>query len=89
MSKHGRAVMPWGKYRGVRLRLVPDDYLSWLTTTTILKADRWKWLRDSLLAELKFRGFNMEKVSEADVETETFPGDTPVIRRKFRPEMED
>lgn len=90
MSKHGRAVMPWGKYKGVRIRLLPDDYLSWLTTTDLIKntgkyyntRDRWRWLRDSLIAELKFRGYNVESVLVPDPKIVT--EETSRVRRKFR-----
>ena len=58
--RHGRAIMPWGKYRGVRVRLIPDTYLSWLTTTFVLTAPEWRWLKDSLLAELRFRGLRAD-----------------------------
>ena len=62
--------MPWGKYKGVRIRLLPNDYLSWLTTTDILKARRWGWLRESLLAELRFRGFNVGVAVDVDVDVD-------------------
>lgn len=56
LMRHGRAVMPWGKWKGCRIRLLPDSYISWLTSTPILKDPRWHYLKASLLAELKFRG---------------------------------
>jgi len=56
MSRHGRAVMPWGKYKGVRISLIPNPYLSFLTTTHVMTAPEWAWLKDSLLAELRHRG---------------------------------
>jgi uncharacterized protein (DUF3820 family) len=58
--KHGRAILPFGKYKGVRIRLVPDDYLSWLTTAPMMQSLAWRWLWDSLIAELKFRGLKYE-----------------------------
>jgi hypothetical protein len=67
MSRHGHAQMPWGKFRGVRIRLLPDDYLSWLTTAPMLRDEaRWKWLWDSVIAELKFRGLNYEAAATDD-----------------------
>lgn len=80
--KHGRAVMPFGKHKGVRIRLLPDDYLSWLTTTDLIKSVQWKWLRDSLIAELKFRGYNVEAVLVPDVKIVV--EETERVRRKFR-----
>jgi uncharacterized protein (DUF3820 family) len=80
--RHGRAVMPWGKYKGVRIRLLPDDYLSWLTTTEIIKAEQWRWLRDSLIAELKFRGYNVESVLLPD--RKIVVEETGRVKRKFR-----
>jgi uncharacterized protein (DUF3820 family) len=70
-NRHGRAVLPWGKYKGVRIRLVPDDYLSFLTTTVILQDSKWDWLRESLLAELRHRGFRADL---ADEPTSDFAG---------------
>lgn len=58
--RHGRATIPFGKYKGVRIRLLPDDYLSFLTTLNLIRDPKWKWLLDSLLAELSFRGLNAE-----------------------------
>jgi len=60
--------MPWGKYRGVRIRLLPDSYLSWLTTSVVMNDPRWWWLRESLVAELKFRGLNYEMAAIPDPE---------------------
>jgi uncharacterized protein (DUF3820 family) len=68
MSRHGNARMPWGKWKNVRVRLLPDDYLSWLTTTPILKEPRWRWLKDSLIAELEFRGLRADLADTADPE---------------------
>lgn len=58
--------MPWGKHKGTRIRLLPDAYLSWLTTTSILKEKRWGWLAESLLAELRFRGLRADLADTAD-----------------------
>jgi hypothetical protein len=33
-------VMPFGKYRGMRLRDLPDDYLAWLRSITLREALR-------------------------------------------------
>jgi uncharacterized protein (DUF3820 family) len=68
MSRHGRATMPWGKFKGVRISLVPDDYLSFLTTTCILSDPKWDWLRESLLAELRHRGLRVEGAEGGDPE---------------------
>lgn len=71
--RHGRAVIPFGKYKGVRIRLLPDDYLSWLTTAKMLRDHRWKWLRDSVIAELKFRGLRSDLAITDEPEIE-MPG---------------
>jgi uncharacterized protein (DUF3820 family) len=57
MARHGRAVIPFGKkHRGVRVRLCPDEYLSWLTSQEwFMRDSMWTWLKESLLAELRFR----------------------------------
>jgi uncharacterized protein (DUF3820 family) len=60
MSRHGRAQMPWGKFRGVRIRLLPDSYLSWLTTAPMMRDPQWRWLWESLIAELKWRGLRYD-----------------------------
>lgn len=79
--KHGRAVVPFGKYKGVRIRLLPDDYLSWLTTAPMMQESKWRWLLDSLIAELKFRGLKYELALTAD----PLPVEIPEPpRRKFR-----
>jgi uncharacterized protein (DUF3820 family) len=85
--RHGRAQMPWGRYRGVRIRLIPDDYLSWLTTAPMMKAAQWKWLWDSVISELKYRGLKYELAAtdEPVVEVESPPVLT--VRRKFRKEL--
>lgn len=63
MSRHGRGIIPFGtKYRGVRLSLVPDDYLSFLTTCEWLPV-RFDWLFESLLAELAHRGLRADLCS--------------------------
>jgi len=63
MARHGRAVMPFGKFKGVRIRLLPDSYLSWLSTA--LQDPKWWWLKESLRAELRFRGFR-EDLADTD-----------------------
>ena len=86
--KHGRATMPWGRHKGVRIRVVPDAYLSWLTSTPMLREKRWRWLRDSVIAELKFRGLRWdlaetdEPVSEYDEPVTVIP--EPRADRKVR-----
>lgn len=80
MSRHGRATMPFGKYRGVQVRLIPDSYLSWLSEKFAensqcaveegsheglnLNNPKWEWLRQSVLSELKHRGFNVDPLVE-------------------------
>ncbi len=78
--RHGRAVMPWGKHKGVRIRLIPDAYLSWLTTTPILRDAKWWWLKESLEAELKFRGLRADLADTPDPEPAPEP---PKPFRKF------
>lgn len=86
--RHGRAQMPWGRFRGVRIRLIPDDYLSWLCTTPMLRDEaRWKWLRDSVISELKFRGlrYDLAETDEPGVEIpEPEPPAVLTNRRKFK-----
>ena len=74
--------MPWGKYKGIRIRLLPDDYLSWLTTWEPIKSEKWKWLRDSVIAELKFRGYNVTAVLVPD--RQIVVEETARVRRKFK-----
>jgi hypothetical protein len=57
---------------------VPDDYLSFLTTLPFMKAERWRWLRDSIVAELKFRGLRYDLVDTEDV---TVDPEVPAIRK--------
>lgn len=58
--------MPFGKWKGVRLRLVDTDYLSWLTTAEMMQAPQWDWLKQSLLAELRFRGLRADLADTQD-----------------------
>jgi uncharacterized protein (DUF3820 family) len=58
--------MPWGRYKGVRLRLIPTDYLSWLTTSRLMTDARWGWLKESLIAELKYRGLEAQFAATPD-----------------------
>ena len=90
MARHGKAIMPWGKWRGVRIALLPNDYLSWLTTSIVMTDSRWEWLKDSLLKELRARGMNDKGALVSD---ETIPEpeatlpfrDTKVERRMVLP----
>jgi len=87
--RHGRAVMPFGKHKGVRIRLIPSDYLSWLSTAPMMRDEpRWKWLWDSLIAELKFRGLNYEQAATDDpvIEIPDEPVPMLVNSRKIRVE---
>ena len=58
--RHGRAIIPFGKsYKGVRVSLLPDAYLSWLTTQAWVP-ERFPWIWESVLAELRHRGLHDE-----------------------------
>ena len=65
--------MPWGKYKGVRIRMLPDNYLSFLTTIPLMREPQWKWLLESLLAELRFRGLNVQGLFQPDMTVELPP----------------
>jgi uncharacterized protein (DUF3820 family) len=85
--RHGRATLPFGRFKGVRVRLVPDDYLSWLTTAPMMRDEKWKWLWDSVIAELKFRGLKYElaETEEPVVEIPDAPPPAVLVnRRKFK-----
>jgi uncharacterized protein (DUF3820 family) len=68
MAKHGRAVMPFGMHKGVRIRLLSDSYISWLTTWPGLWQAQWRWLKESVLAELRFRGLRDDLAATVEVE---------------------
>lgn len=87
--RHGRAQLPWGKYKGVRIRLVPDGYLSFLTTLPLVRAPKWRWLYDSLISELKFRGLRYDLAETVDPVIEIQPVSVPMLenRRKFRTDI--
>ncbi len=107
--RHGRAVMPFGKHRGVQVRLLQDAYLSFLSgildpavesfaphqpphllTTGQPKcpcvecrrafAAQFAWLRDSVLSELRHRGFYPEYDEEQPTETGRSAGEEPGCR---------
>ena len=75
--RHGRAVIPFGKHKGTRIRLLSDSYLSFLTTTFVMTSPEWRWLRDSLIAELDYRGLRADLAATPDPEipVENFPLD--------------
>ena len=81
--RHGRAVMPFGKHRGVRIRLLPDDYVSWLSTASLLKDPSWAWLKESLIAELKFRGLRADLADTVEPEIAE-PAKPRLPRRAYR-----
>jgi uncharacterized protein (DUF3820 family) len=80
--KHGRAVIPFGKYKGVAVRHLPDAYLSWIIDSDVVRLPEWRWLRDSMVKELKARGLKHERANQPD-EPEADP-EPPRARRKFR-----
>jgi hypothetical protein len=61
--------MPWGKHRGVEIRLLPEAYLSflagWLNDPD--RREKFWWLRESLIAELTFRGLDAEQIDRLEV----------------------
>jgi len=59
--------MPWGKWKRVRVSLLPDDYLSFLTTLPMLRTEQWTWLWDSILSELRFRGLRADIVDNEEM----------------------
>lgn len=87
MGRHGRAVMPWGKYRGVRMAHIPDAYLSWLAGLPWLaeESSKWWWLRASIVKEMGARGLRAEVVEEE--EALPVPADPPRRRIRLEPEL--
>lgn len=80
--RHGRSIMPFGKWRGTRIRLIPDDYLSWLSAWKGFQDPRWRWLHDSLIAELKFRGLRSDLADTPDPEPIEIPVEPPTKARR-------
>jgi len=80
--------MPWGRHKGIRIRLIPSDYLSWLTTTPMLQEARWKWLHDSVIAELKFRGYEHALADSIDPVVPISDSDRTLPERKVRKQQE-
>ena len=76
--RHGRATIPFGKYKGVRIRLLPDDYLSFLTSIALMQDPKWKWLKDSILSELRSRGLREDLADTPDPAPATF-SEPPII----------
>lgn len=80
MSRHGRARIPFGKkYRGCEVRQCPTGYLtnlaSWMADTPEVRAKFW-WLYESVVAELKHRGMNVEALDRPN--PITFIGSTEI-----------
>ena len=80
MSRHGRAVVPFGKWKGCAVRNLPTDYLDWLAgcfanseawtdkdgevKSFSLADPKWNWLRESVIAEMRHRGLNVDALVE-------------------------
>jgi uncharacterized protein (DUF3820 family) len=82
-----RRVMPWGKHKGVNIKLLDDAYLSWLVTEPHSPAVKpeWTWLWDMLAAELRRRGFkNVEPPDPEELAELAIPAGP--ARRKYRAE---
>lgn len=76
--------MPWGKHKGVNVKLLDDAYLSWLVTEADSPATKpeWIWLWDMLAAELRRRGFENVERPDGGEEDKPIPAGPP--RRKYR-----
>jgi hypothetical protein len=74
VSRHGRACMPFGKFKGCAVRSLPTDYLDWLAgrfsapldgfSGIDLSDSKWDWLCESVMAEMKHRGLNVDHILE-------------------------
>ena len=60
--RHGRAVIPFGMYKGVRVANVPSDYLSWLIGNEFMRDDKWHWLLESIAKEFRARGLIFDEM---------------------------
>ena len=60
MSRHGKVIMPFGKYKGISVSALPDTYLCWFLSMPTDK--RWNWLIESIKAELRHRGFEPDEI---------------------------
>jgi len=58
--RHGRAVMPFGKFKGIQIRHIPADYLSWLISDSFMAEPKWAWLVESIRAEFRHRELRFE-----------------------------
>lgn len=89
MARHGRAVIPFGKkYKGVRVRLCPDAYLSWLSgwlSEDAGRSDKFRWLLDSIVAELEYRGLrsDLAETMEPALRSPAKPGVLPDAPRRI------
>jgi uncharacterized protein (DUF3820 family) len=78
--------MPFGKYKNCRLRVLPDEYLSWLSGWDVMQKPEWKWLHDSLIAELDFRGLRADLADTPDPKPS--PVDAPIKSLKAQRSIE-
>lgn len=62
MSRHGRATIPIGQYKGSKVAALPDQYLLWLLESVYASSPKWHWLIESVKAELRHRGFHPDNV---------------------------
>jgi uncharacterized protein (DUF3820 family) len=69
MSRHGRAIMPLGKFRGAQVSVLPNDYLLWFFSNCPIDRTQFNWLFESVGAELRHRGFNTDGVQVEPTQT--------------------
>ena len=72
-----------GRYKGCRVRTLPDDYLSFLTSLDLMKDPKWKWLLTSVLKEMEFRGLRADLAitNEPEIDIPAPPGPEPKLKR--------
>ena len=67
--RHGRATLPFGKHRGVRVSLCDDAYLSWLSGWLAEDAERmakFQYVFDSIVPELNHRGLRGDLADDVE-----------------------
>lgn len=84
--------MPFGKYKGLKIRHIPESYLSWLISEPFMADSKWHWLVESIAAEFRHRDLRFELAEAEPIPEEMmaslFDEKGPSSERKVRKESE-
>lgn len=86
--RHGKATVPFGRTKGVQVRHLSDSDLSslagWMSDTPGV-AEKFGYLFESVMAEMRYRGMNDELEVEAPQEPPNTQPQLPLVPVSTRP----